>query len=150
MDMQQRLAFAFTFGLGGLIGFTWSSRNLWLALRSHHWNLVDCDIIESRVEERSTSRGRWYVPIISYEYKFEGLHFEGNKIRYGGTWGTESEANAYCEKYPEGSTVKVSVDPIHPERSVLVPGGTFIYLAFIASIVSAVLGFSPLFAYLID
>jgi len=150
MDMNQRLAFALTFGLGGLIGFIWSSRNLWLAVRSHHWNLVDCDIMESRVEIRKDRYGRSYIPIISYEYKFEGLHFEGNKIRYGGTWGTKSEANAYCEKYPEGSSVKVSVDPIHPERSVLVPGGTFIYLAFIASIVSAVLGLSPLLAYMTD
>jgi hypothetical protein len=146
--MDHKLIYGLLLSLGGLIGFIWSSRNLWLAILSRHWNLIDCDIIESRVEIRR-ARIRAYVPIISYKYTFGGLHYEGYKIRYGGTWETESGSRDYCEKYPVGSIVKVSVDPIHPERSVLVPGASLLsYLYVIGSMVSAAVGSVLSFSYL--
>jgi hypothetical protein len=148
--MDHKLIYGLLLSLVGLIGFIWSSRNLLLALRSHHWNLVDCDIIDSRVEIRR-ARIKAYVPIISYQYTFDGLHHAGNKIRYGGTWETESGSRDYCEKYSVGSIVKVSVDPIHAERSVLVPGASLLsYLCVIGSIVSAAIGFVLLFTSLMN
>ena len=145
--MDHELIYGLLLSLVGLIGFIWSSRNLWLALLSRHWNLANCNVIESRVETRR-GRIRYYVPIISYEYTFDGLHHAGNKIRYGGTWETESGSRDYCEKYSIGSIVKVSVDPIHPERSVLVPGASLLsYFYVIGSIVSAAIGFVLLFTY---
>jgi len=148
--MDHKLIYGLLLSLGGLIGFIWSSRNLWLAVLSRRWNLVDCDIIESRVEI-IWGRIRAYVPIISYKYTFDGLHYEGNKIRYGGTWETESGSRDFCEKYSLGGIAKVSVDPIHPERSVLMPGASLLsYLSVIGSIVSAAIGFVLLLTYLMD
>ncbi len=145
--MDHKLIYGLLLSLGGLIGFMWSSRNLWLAIRSHHWNLVECDIIESRVQI-IWGRIRAYVPVISYEYTFDGLHYEGYKIRYGGTWETESGSRDYCEKYSVGSVVKVSVDPMHPERCVLVPGASLLsYLYVIGSIASEAIGFILFFTY---
>jgi hypothetical protein len=145
--MDHKLIYGLLLSLGGLVGFIWSSRNLWRAILSRHWNLIDCDIIESRVEIRR-ARIKGYVPIISYKYTFDGLHYEGYKIRYGGTWETESGSRDYCDKYSAGSVVKVSVDPLHPERSVLVPGASSLsYLYVFGSIVSAAIGFVLLFTY---
>jgi len=136
------------FGLGGLIGFIWSSRNLWLAIRSRHWNLFNCDIVESRVEKRSGWRITSYIPIISYKYTFDGVHYEGNTIRYGGTFGRESRSRDYCETYSAGSIVKVSVDPTHPKRSVLVPGvSLFLIWEIIFSAVIGTLGFTAIILY---
>lgn len=149
--MDKDLAWGLVFSLGGLSGFIWSCRNLWLGIQSYHWNLIDCDIIESQIEIWSWRMQKSYAPKISYEYTFDTLHYQGNKVRYGGMWETESDANAYHEKYAEGSTVKVSVDPIHPERSVLVPGASIlIYLKIIASIFFGALGYKLLWPYLMD
>lgn len=128
--MDKKLGYGLLLSLGGLVGFIWSSRNLWLAIRSRRWNLFDCHIIDSRIEIRR-GRIRYYVPIISYEYTFDGLHYEGNKIRYAGTWETESGSRDYCDKYSLGRIVKVSVDPIHPERSVLVPGASLLSYLYV-------------------
>ena len=136
------------FGLGGLMGFAWSLRNLWLAIRSRLWNLYDCDIIDSRVEKRRGWRITSYVPIISYEYIFDGVRYEGNKIRYGGTFDSESRSRNYCEIYSVGRIVKVSVDPIHPKRSVSVPGvSLFLVWEIMFSAVIGTLGFIALLLY---
>jgi hypothetical protein len=123
MDIR---AFVFFLGWGlvGLTGLIWSLRNLWLALRSKYWNEVDCEIIESDVKTIQL-KGKSYRPVISYRYNVNGFDYEGNKIKYGATWGTESVANDYCEKYPAGKIVKVSFDPMNHHRSVLEPGASW-------------------------
>lgn len=146
--MDEKTFFFLLFGLIGLTSFASFLRELWLAIRSRHWNLFDCDIIDCQVEKRRGWRITSFVPIISYEYTFDGVRYEGNKIRYGGTWDSESNSRDYCEKYSVGRIVKVSVDPIHPKRSVLVPGvSLFLIWEIIFSIVIGTWGFAALILY---
>jgi hypothetical protein len=143
-------SFAFFLGwcLVGLIGLTWNLRNFWLSLRSKYWNEVDCKIIESDVKITQL-RGKLYYPIISYRYNVNGFDYEGKKIKYGGTGGTESLANDYCEKYRVGDIVKVSFDPMYHNRSVLEPGASWrIFGATILFLVVAAMGYRALLAYL--
>ena len=123
MDLHKFAAFL-VLVLYGLVGLIWNLRNLWLALRSKYWIEVDCEIIESHVERSGLQfRGvKTYYPFISYRFNVDGFDYEGKKVKYGGTGGSESLANDYCEKYPVGKIVKVSFDPMHHHRSVLEPG----------------------------
>jgi hypothetical protein len=135
-------------GLCGLIGLIWSLRNLWLSLRSKYWNIVEGKINESYVKI-TQYRGKMYYPIISYTYNVDGFDYEGNKIKYGGTWRTESVANDYCMKYPVGEKVKVSFDSMNHNRSVLEPGASWrIYGAIILFLALAAMGYRALLAYL--
>jgi hypothetical protein len=83
MDIHS-FVFFLGWGLVGLIGLIWNLRNLWLSLRSKYWNEVDCKIIESDVKVTQYRR-KSYHPIISYRYNVNGLDYDGNKIKYGGT-----------------------------------------------------------------
>jgi hypothetical protein len=147
MDIHS-FVFFLGWGLFGLIGLIWNLRNLWLSLRSKYWNEVDCKIIESDVKV-TQYRGKSYHPIISYRYNVNGLDFEGNKIKYGGTGATESVANDYCERYRVGDIVKVSFDPMDHHRSVLEPGTSWrIFGAIILFLAVGAWGLTGILDYL--
>ena len=147
MDIRG-FVFFLGWGLVGLTGLIWSLRNLWLALQSKYWNEVDCEIIESDVKITQL-KGKSYRPMISYRYNVNGFDYEGNKIKYGATWGSESVANNYCEKYPVGKKVKISIDPNNYGRSVLEPGAslsTIVWIILYSAL--AAMGYRALLAYL--
>jgi len=123
MDVHKFVAFL-ALALYGLIGLIWNLRNLWLSLRSKYWNEVDCEIIESEVKLSGFQfrNAKSYYPFVYYRFNVNGFDYEGKRIKYGGTGGSEASANNYCEKYPVGKVVKVSFDPLHHHRSVLEPG----------------------------
>ena len=147
MDIRT-FGFFLGWSLFALIGLIWNLRNLWLSLRSKYWNEVDCEIIESHVEI-TYIRGRSYHPIISYRFNVNGFDYEGNKIKYGGMWRTESVANDYCERYRVGDKVKISFDPMNHKRSVLEPGASWrIFGAIILFLALAAMGYRALLAYL--
>lgn len=147
MDIR-RFGFFLGWSLFALIGLIWNLRNLWLSLRSKYWNEVDCEIIESHIETTYV-RGRSYHPIISYRFNVNGIDYEGNKIKYGGTAATESTANDYCEKYRVGDIVKVSFDPMNHNRSVLEPGASWrIYGAIILFLALGAMGLEGVLDYL--
>ena len=102
---------------------------------SKYWNEVDCEIIEScvKINKFNFKGKRTYYPFISYRFNVSGFDYEGKKIKYSDTGGSESAANAYCEKYPVGKIVKVSFDPMNHNRSVLEPGASlniFVWIIF--------------------
>ena len=147
MDINS-LVFFLGWGLFGLIGLIWNLRNLWLSLRSKYWNEVDCKIIESDVKV-TQYRGKSYHPIISYRYNVNGLDYDGNKIKYGGTGATESVTNDYCERYRVGDIVKVSFDPMDHHRSVLEPGPSWrIFGAIILFLAVGAWGLTGILDYL--
>jgi Protein of unknown function (DUF3592) len=147
MDVRG-FVFFLGWGLVALTGLIWSLRNLWLALRSKYWNEVDCEIIESDVKITQL-KGKSYRPMISYRYNVNGFDYEGNKIKYGATWGSESVANDYCEKYPVGKIVKVSFDPMNHNRSVLEPGASWrIFGAIILFLAIGAMGLTGVLDYL--
>ena len=121
--MYTTIALPLLISLGALIGLIWAIISLWRALDSEEWDRVDCEIVESRVDIR---RGRTtsYVPIITYKYAVNGLHYEGKKIKYGGMWSFKSTADDYCKKYSSGRIVKVNVDPNDPNKCVLERGAS--------------------------
>ncbi len=147
MDIRSFVFFS-GWGLVGLAGLIWSLRNLWLSLRSKYWNEVDCEIIESYVKITQL-KGRSYRPMISYRFNVNGLEYEGNKIKYGATWGTETVANDYCEKYPVGKIVKVNFDPMNHKRSVLEPGASWrIFGAILLFLAAGAFGLTGVLDYL--
>jgi len=131
--------------LASSAGLLWSLVNLWRAIRSQDWDQIDCVITESRVEIRPLRHNTRYIPIIKYKYSVIGLPYEGNNLKYGGTWSFKSTSYAYCDKYPTGKTVKVSVDPRNPKRSVLEPGASLrSYFSVIIAIAFGVVGLTIL------
>ncbi len=81
-------------------------RNLWLGIRSQYWDRVDCEIIESRL-----SLSIKPYPVISYQYKIDGIPCKGKRIKYGGVRQGYFRAGAYCDQYVKGETYQVSVHP---------------------------------------
>lgn len=87
--------------------------------------------------------------MISYRFNVNGLEYEGNKIKYGATWGTETVANDYCEKYPVGKIVKVNFDPMNHKRSVLEPGASWrIFGAILLFLAAGAFGLTGVLDYL--
>ena len=131
--------------LASAAGMVWALINLGRAIRSQHWNQIDCVITESRVENRRLRHNTRYIPIIKYKYSVIGLSYEGDNLKYGGTWSFKSTSYTYCEKYPTGKTVKVRVDPSNPKRSVLEPGASLrSYFSVIIAIAFGVVGWTIL------
>ena len=133
------------FSLASSAGLIWSVVFLWWAIRSQNWDRIDCVITESRVEIKRIKNNTRYIPIINYKYSVNGLPYQGNNLKYGGTWSFKSTSYGYCDKYPTGKTVKVSVDPSNPKRSVLEPGTSLrSYLFVIITIAFGIVGFTIL------
>jgi len=138
-------------GLVGLSGLIWSLINLWLSLRCKFWKIVDGEIKDSCTDARRSGRSLFksYYPIISYTYNVNGVAFEGNRIRYGSTGGSKSEAHDYFEKYPAGKKVKISIDPNNYGRSVLEPGPSWgIFGAIILFLAAGAWGLTGVLDYL--
>ena len=133
------------FSLASSAGLIWSVVFLWWAIRSQNWDRIGCMITESRVEIKRFKNNTRYIPIINYNYNVNGLPYQGNNLKYGGTWSFKSTSYGYCDKYPTGKTVKVSVDPSNPKRSVLEPGASLrSYFSVIIAIAFGVVGLTIL------
>ena len=132
------------FSLASSVGIIWSLVLLWWAMRSQNWDRINCEITESRVEIRHVKNTR-YISIIKYKYTVNGLPYQGDNLKYGGTWSLKSTSYSYCDKYPAGKTVKLCVDPSNPKRSVLEPGASLrSYLFVITAIAFGIVGFTIL------
>ena len=139
MSTQNLLLLLFT--AASSAGLMWSLVSFSRAIGSRKWERIDCEITESRVEIRHVKNTR-YIPVIKYTYTVKGVPYQGNNLKYGGTWSFESTSYDYCDKYPVGRIAKASVDPGNPKLSVLEPGASLrSYLFIVVSIAFGAAGF---------
>ena len=84
---------------------------------------VDAEITGLDVERTTGSRGRRaYVPIVTYQYQFEGTEYTSDRIYPGiaqPRYEEQSTAAAVVEKYSLGQQVTAYVDPAEPGEAFL-------------------------------
>jgi hypothetical protein len=102
----------------------------WLMWRSYErasaqleWLEVDCEIIESRVEERKigsdVDEEFRFAVLYGYEVGAEAYTSERYDLR-GSPWsGSRARAERLAERFPEGSVQKAYVDPSRPTFAVI-------------------------------
>ncbi|WP_367873489.1 DUF3592 domain-containing protein [Luteolibacter sp. Populi] len=102
----------------------------WLMWRSFqraraedHWPVVPCVILESGIQDRqidpnSPPERRFAV---KYAYVRDDQSYTSELVRLRGSgWSSKTDvAEAYIEKYPEGSNQECHVNPENPEQAVL-------------------------------
>lgn len=102
-------------------------RELWLALDSEDWPVVEGTIEEVGVtsswSNTGTSSSVVYAPEVRYHYRVGDHQYVSDRIAFGGTVSTSfrSWATGAARKYDQ-KTVRVSVSPKDPMTSVLEPG----------------------------
>ena len=112
----------------GAIGIPMLLYGLWRLiqeLRPHNWLRVTGTVVRATIEEGRFQGGKFYTPIIGYEYSHNGQGFTStrrNSTNYA--TGTRIVANRIISRYPAGSNVTVYVNPFHPAQSFLEYGTT--------------------------
>lgn len=102
------------------------AREWLLAGASAGWPTVQGTVTHSEVTRHtSTSKGRTrtsYNARIEFDYEIDGVRHHGNRRTYRVTSSSQSGAQEAVDRYPVGSTVRVSYDPDDRTRAVLEPG----------------------------
>jgi hypothetical protein len=97
-----------------------------LADASAAWPTAPGTVMRSEVARHtSTSKGRTrtsYSARIEFDYKLDGVKYRGDRLTFKVTSSSESGAQETVDRYPVGSTVRVSYDPDDRTRAVLEPG----------------------------
>jgi hypothetical protein len=110
-----------------------AAMSTWQAWRTRDFRPVPGAIISrgvSSTTQRSTSTRRssqsnqrsQFLHLV-YRYEVDGQSYDGNRIQ-AGTFGMASgdSLKKFGERFPEGQSVPVYVDPADPTNAVLVPG----------------------------
>jgi hypothetical protein len=103
---------------------------LWQRFRElapRKWPQIEGVVVNSTIKKQQGSPygAHQYIPIIDYEYSYEGKTYSSSKRRAGNyASGASEDAEAIHSRYPAGSRVKVFVDPRDPSNSVLEFGTT--------------------------
>jgi len=83
------------------------------------------EVVEGTVTSTAVeSQDDTYVPVVTYEYQFEGETYTNDQIKLVGSVGFASPggAEAFLESYAAGDTVSVNVVPQTPSKSFLERG----------------------------
>ena len=102
----------------------------WLMLRSFQrarhledWPVVPCVILESATEDRQIdpNSAPEYRFKVSYGYEWDGHTYRSRLVKLRGSgWSSKRDiADAYMERYPEGSHKECHVNPDQPGEAVL-------------------------------
>jgi hypothetical protein len=103
------------------------------------------------VESQTGDSGKTYVPVVTYEYRFEGDTYTNDRIELVGSVGFDSphRAEEFLQSYRAGDTVTVYVPPGTPSNAFLKRGsvGGLVYgvIGFLGF-----LGLSSVFALVAD
>ena len=103
-------------------------RGLPKSFASRRWLRVDGRVISSQIESRQIRGKTVYVPMVSFEYNFEGKQYKSDLFTFFGTsggfggkgfkWQVEQRIKAFAPN----SSVSVFVNPVTPSEAVLLPG----------------------------
>lgn len=119
---------------GGCIAGVMAYRGITEAQRSLQWPTTPGRIVRSGVDvsvhrDRSRDRDRRdretrsYSAQIEYEFEVEGKTFHGARLTVvSDQFGSKAWAEATVRKFPVGTDVTVSYNPVKPEQCVLEPG----------------------------
>jgi hypothetical protein len=111
--------------VAGLLMFFFYFRALARVRASEGWPAVQGTIIESWVDESTTTEedgtiSRRYKPKVLYKYAIMGQEFQGERITFGPTMsGNRSSAEKVLARYPKGSSTQVYYNQENPEDAVL-------------------------------
>ena len=111
----------------GAIFVAFEYRELWLALDSEDWPVVEGTIEEVGVTSSWSVGARYnavvYAPQVRYHYRVGDRQYVSDRIAFGGSISTSfrSWATDVAKRY-DRKTVKVSVSPKDPMTAVLEPG----------------------------
>lgn len=93
--------------------------------RSTDWPAVAGVVTEAVAEPLPGARAGpgWRIRV-AYRYEFDGVSFEGRRLRFSRRLAgrTRIQAEAELLKYVPGGPILVHVDPDRPQRSVVLPG----------------------------
>ncbi|MBI1248811.1 DUF3592 domain-containing protein [bacterium] len=136
MNYLIAIGFISVFLLIAMACVIYSMRQLITGWRSLKWSSVPGVFVDGRIEktEHRSKNGNktFYEVCVAYKYKVAGQTFRGNVITpgYAGTTDLEEETRL-LEWLQSTPSFQVFHDPLHPEKSVLVPGidrGMFTYM----------------------
>lgn len=96
------------------------------AANSAGWPTVQGTVQASSVRENleTDSEGdneRAFYPNVHYSYSVGGQSYTGDRIVFGGKsrFTRDTDAQAVCDRYPQGSPVAVRYNPAKPDEAVL-------------------------------
>ncbi len=127
----------------GVIIFITAIYSFTEALESKKWPKYNATLIEAYVTSGTTSdNGRVYSPNVRYKYSFQNKSYEGSQIDFSAASASEQWAQRIIDKIKnESQLLKVHVNPLQPDISVIYPGLRFVhFLRFIIGPAMAVAG----------
>lgn len=98
----------------GLIVPMWAD---WWAAKS--WVEVPGVVIWSRLATHHGSKSTSYSPHVFYRYEFAGTTYRSDRNSFGKINGSSSKARSQLDGYEADKSIRLFVDPEHPERSIL-------------------------------
>lgn len=114
-------------------------------LKTNGWPATAGRMIASEVTD-FPGTNHDYTVNVRYTYEVNGQKFEGDRLRYGNK-SYRSWASAKDEQllFPPGKEVQVYYDPTTPNRSVLIKGIGFSWLALALGLMGLVIGLVVMF-----
>lgn len=110
----------------GLIFMIVGGINLNRAWGSLHWPTTEGQILSAQIAR--TSEGSRYLPLVHYRYSVKENSYTSSRISFRETGSMASPdpetSKAVIACYKPGQTVRVSYDPVSPDRAVLEPGAS--------------------------
>jgi hypothetical protein len=103
-------------------------RGLPKSLSSMRWTRVSGRIISVQKEIRQRNGKPVCMPIVSYDYSFEGAQYQSDRLTFLGTSGAlggagfEWQVDRRLKRFAPNSSVDVFVNPNLPSEAVLLPG----------------------------
>ncbi|MFL6605677.1 MAG: DUF3592 domain-containing protein [Steroidobacteraceae bacterium] len=96
------------------------------------WTRVSGRVVRSGVEYR----GEEFAAAVVYSYQHKNVEYTGNIVSFPQiVYNWRGPAERICQRYPEGATISVYVDPQNPKRSVLEPpSGVGVLALLLASV----------------
>ena len=104
---------AFFFIIPGVLMVFYSIRNGIKGHASRNWQPIQCIIRRSWVQVNTMKQNsKSMMPMVEYEYQFNGETMKGSRIRYGKIGsGSREAAEKVLLPYPEGASVNLYVNP---------------------------------------
>jgi hypothetical protein len=113
------------------IGISTTGLGIWLRKREFapkHWPNIYGLITNIKIDEQATGSiyaSKIYVPIIEYEYQYNGQAFKSARRRANNySIGNKHSAEEVSSRYSVGKSVKVFINPKKPAVSALEYGAT--------------------------
>jgi hypothetical protein len=114
--------------------------NYFKGIASKSWTGVKAVVIEAKIQAREVEGAEESRLAIKYEYKFHGSSYVNNRFTYGNVWSSNyRESLEKLKGKHVGSEIRIFVNPIAPNKSVVLSGynGSILWnlVFFIAALV---------------